>query len=218
MTALFLRHVQTATSIVSEYCNRHFEQRYETRYFSSPRQPGGPRGYSYQGLQGGQGLDLLYDDLVSITSLICDYSNGRNDLLETLTEGTDYYKSRIGPGDNYRPFNRLEILSDVTTKSGYFPRGYRAVRVTGVWGWPANQYDGWCIPKQIQETTIEIASRLYKAKDNAYSGVVGQGDISGSQFVMREQKLTNREMLMLDNYRRRVVVGTGSDEWSTERA
>jgi hypothetical protein len=169
------------------------------------RQRSSPRGYNYLGLQGGQVIELLFDDLVSVTTLVCDYSNGLNNLVETLTEGTDFWKTRFGGGDQYRPYNQLEILSDVTHLSGYFPRGYRSVRVTGVWGWPANQYDGWCIPKQIQETTIEIASRLYKAKDNAYSGVVGQGDISGSQFVMREQKLTNREMLMLDNYRRRVV-------------
>jgi hypothetical protein len=133
------------------------------------------------------------------------------------TEGTDFWKSRFGYADSYRPFNRLEVLSDVTVKSGYFPRGYRAVRITGVWGWPANQYNGWCIPTQIQETALEIAARIYKAKDNAYSGVAGQGDISGNTFVMREQKLTNREQMFLDNYRRRVIAGTDSDGWSTER-
>jgi hypothetical protein len=220
---LLIQKVQSATSLIQQYLNyRDFNQVYETRYFScSPRSAsnrvsGRVGGYSWSGLQGEQLLDLFYDDLVNVTSLVCDFSNGRNELLETWVEGADFFVSRIShPATPYWPFDRLEVLSDMTTKSGYFPKGYRAIRITGVWGWPANPFSHSSVPAEIQEACIQVATRMYKGKDNAYSRVVGNREMGTMQIM---DNLLNKDVLAsLQPYKRLRIMGGDDVSWSTER-
>jgi hypothetical protein len=221
---LLIQKVQAATAEIKQYCGRHFEQVSETRYFSShPYTPGaglgslGYNGYGWPGLQGCQELDLLFDDLVSVSSLVCDFSNGRGELLETWTEGTDFRLTRLGGSAmRQRPFNRVDVLRDITTKSGYFPTGYRAVKITGVWGWPADPVTGSPIPAEVRDACLYIATRMYKGKDNGYSRTVGNSEVNGS-FMLTDRFINADVKDMLSKYCRIRAYGSGAEDWSSER-
>lgn len=217
---LLIQKVEAATNLIRQYCGRGFEQVYETRYFTQlgddypPHLAVGSLPVPTYG--GCRELDLLFDDLVSVDELVCDYSNGQGTQLETWTQGTDFFVSRLGGANPARPFNQILVLPISTSKSGYFPRGYRSVKITGTWGWPTDPLTGSSVPAEVRDACLQIATRIFKGKDNGYSRTIGNNDINGTQ-VLTDRFLNTDATVMLDKYRRIRSYGHFPDAWSSER-
>jgi hypothetical protein len=204
----FVDAVAAATGAIRRYCNREFKQVVETRYFEGPSPKGGFTG---------RGPQILFvDDLVAVTALQLDYGGGgvQNPVLTTLTVNTDFY---LWPQDADRqeePFQGLAFVpganfqvqavqTGVYREQGiglYWPRGYQAVRITGTWGWPLNAITQSSVPPAIKEACLEVAARIYKGRDNAYSRVVGAEGVGTMKIA---DDLLNRDTkLLLNSYRR----------------
>jgi hypothetical protein len=206
--AQFVDAVAAATGSVKRYCNREFKQVVETRYFEGP---------TFKGQYSGREPQLMYvDDLVAATVLQLDYSGGRlGAQLTTLTIGTDVYLWPQDASNLDEPYNSLAFVPGsnyqiAQIQSGnyrdysagfYWPRGYQAVRVTGTWGWPVNPVSQSPIPPAVREATLQIAARIYKGRDNAYSRVIGAAGIGTMSIA--DDLLNKDTRMMLETYRRK---------------
>lgn len=204
----FVDAVAAATGAVKRYCNREFKQVVETRYFEGPL---------FKGQYTGREPQILYvDDLVAATGLELDYSGGRTgSQLTTLTVGTDVYLWPQESANFDEPYNGLVFVPGsnfqiAQIQSGsyrdysagfYWPRGYRAVRVTGTWGWPFNSVTQSPIPPAVKEATLQIAARIYKGRDNAYSRVVGAEGLATMQIA--DDLLNKDTRMLLESYKRK---------------
>lgn len=56
-----------------------------------------------------------------------------------------------------------------TSFRGYFTSGKRTVSLTASWGWPA-------VPDDIQDITVKIVVRMFKAQSTGFTGVIGSPD------------------------------------------
>jgi hypothetical protein len=206
--AQFVDAVAAATGAVKRYCNREFKQVVETRYLEGPTSKGQ---YSDREPQ------ILYvDDLVDVSTLQVDYSGGMSGAnLTTLTINTDVY---LWPQDTINqdePYNGLAFVPGsnfqiAQIQSGsyrdysagfYWPRGYQAIRVTGTWGWPVNPITQSPVPPAVREATLQIAARIYKGRDNAYSRVVGNGDLGTLR--ISDALMNGDTKALLETYRRK---------------
>jgi hypothetical protein len=206
--AQFVDAVAAATGAVKRYCNREFKQVVETRYFEGP---------TLKGQYTGREPQILYvDDLVDVTTLQLDYSGGRAGAqLTTLTINTDVYLWPQDSSNQDEPFSGLAFVPGsnfqiAQIQSGnyrdysagfYWPRGYQAVRVTGTWGWPVNAITQAPVPPAVKEATLQIAARIYKGRDNAYSRVIGATGVGTMQIA--DDLLNKDTRMMLETYRRK---------------
>jgi hypothetical protein len=202
--AVFARCVAAATQQVTNYCLRKFHQKIETRYFEGP---------DFKGQYAKQNPQKLFlaDDVVSISAIQLDYSGGLSGTsLTTLTLNTHCYLWPQEAPQRNEPYAALSFIPTATfpTASGYpdyrtgiyWPKGYRAVRLTGMWGWPQQDLTYSPVPAPVREATMQIAARIYKGRDNAYSRVIGTPDI-GTLKIMDD--LFNKDVkALLADYRK----------------
>lgn len=199
----FVDAMEAATDVVSRYCKRWFSQKVETRYYEGPT----PKGqYTGKGLQ-----KLFIDDCVNLSNIVLDFTGGQSGAsTSTLTLNTHCYLWPQDAPNSYEPYNALAFIPTATLPSTaayidnyvdiYWPTGYRAIRLTGTWGWPTNPTTHTPVPGSVKEATLELACRIYKGRDNAYSRQVGSSEI-GSMTIIDD--LANRDVkLLLENYRK----------------
>lgn len=203
---LFIQSLRAATDFARNYCLRRFDQRTETRYFEGDR----PNGRYTESSK-----KIFVDDLVSVSSVILDYSGGvPNSSTTTISEGENFYLWPQTASSEYEPYqalawieaNRSNSTNFYYSNSSYFnnpydfPQGYKAVRVTGVWGFPINPFTLSPVPVAVKEAVMQIAARMYKGKDNSYSRVVGNVDFGTT--VVRESLLDKDIYQMLNQYKK----------------
>jgi hypothetical protein len=204
----FVDAVAGATGAVKRYCNRQFGQVTETRYFEGP---------SFKGQYTGRAPQILYvDDLLSVSELKADYTGGlAGASLTTLTINTDVYLWPQNVASQGEPYTGLAFVPMANFQvqaiqpgtyrdfaSGlYWPRGYQAVRVTGTWGWPVNPITQSPIPPDVREACLQIAARIYKGRDNAYSRAVGNGDLGTLKIA--DDLINGSTRALLETYRRK---------------
>lgn len=76
---------------------------------------------------------LLPHDLISVTTVTVDVTgDGTADY--TLVEGTDFRLSPEAAAQSGRPYWQLDLIP-WGVQVGRWPKGYRAVAITGIWGW-----------------------------------------------------------------------------------
>lgn len=177
----FVEALIAATEQVRRYCGREFYQKIETRYFEGTLVLGG-KSSQYNGPQ-----KLQVDDLLSVTSIALDYSGGTpGAALTTLTLNTHCYLFPQDAPQRFKPYEIIDFIPSASLPAAspnygtstypqglYWPRGYQAIRITGTWGWPVNNLTNSPIPADVREATLQIAARIYKGRDNAYSRVTG---------------------------------------------
>ena len=180
--AIFWRSVVAATRQIRNYCGQEFSQTIETRYFE-----GNNLGKGRSDLRG-EVLEI--DQCVSLTAIALDYSGGQTTApVTTLTLNTNcYLYPQEAPGRGFPYFGLCWIegstLTSVSTgyywdrREGlYWPRGYQAIRLTGTWGWPVDSITRNSVPADVEEATLQLAARIYKGRDNAYSKQIGTNAI-----------------------------------------
>jgi hypothetical protein len=90
----------------------------------------------------------LVEDIVSLTTLELSWLTGG---AFTALAGTDWFLYPARPDSGW-PYTELR-LSDVGARYEY-PGGYRVIRLTGAFGWPA-------VPPLIETATLELAREMY---------------------------------------------------------
>jgi hypothetical protein len=139
--------ISVASRHAEQLTNRIFYTTTEARYFTAD-----------------SGACCEVDDLVSLTSIETDENGDR--VYERSWQATDYDLEPANSVSKGLPYTRLEI-----PPQGHlaFPTFRRAVKVTGVWGFPS-------IPAAVNEATILLAIRLLKRVDAPY-GIAGSPDL-----------------------------------------
>jgi hypothetical protein len=129
-----------ASSLIEEKCGGR-------RFYRSP-QVSGTEIRTYDSSDLYRNGTTLVEDIVSLTTVELAWLTGGS---FTALAGTDWflYPARPDPG---WPYTELR-LSDVGSRYT-FPAGYRVIRLTGVFGWPA-------IPPVVEAATREMAQELY---------------------------------------------------------
>lgn len=194
-----------ASRVVDQYTGRRFytSTADETKSFDGPRWVRDPYAPA-------PGLSYWYGsqrwmpnlDIVSITTL--QLAVGTNDAansIYTTIDSRDYF---LEPTDRRDGWPALWIeMSDSpvgtysTATFSWFSPGKNTIKVTGKFGWNTTSSTG--VPDDIKECTIELAVRLWRARDAGYSDVVGI-DQMGTAVVSRAIPASVR--MILDNYRR----------------
>lgn len=139
------------------------------------------------------GLVCFVDDLVSVTALTTDGDGDRT--YETTWSAADFDLSPDNANVKGWPYQSVHVapLAGQT-----FPRQRKAVRVSGVWGWPA-------VPKAVTEATLIYAGLLFKRKDAPF-GVLAEGSFGA--VVMAHRMDPQVEQLLLP-YRALGVLAVG---------
>lgn len=111
---------------------------------------------------------LVVDDLLELTGLETDTDGDLQ--YEDIWGETDWYLTRENPSTPY--------TSIATTPLGLytFPRGKKAIQVTGDWGWEAP-------PDEVVQATLLLALRLFQRKDAPF-GIVGSGELGQMRAVV----------------------------------
>lgn len=109
---------------------------------------------------------IQIDDLVELHEVAVDsFLDGSYG--QVWEEGRDFALEPLNALAKGRPFERIKLL----TRSRYsFSPRQRAVRVTGVFGWPVT-------PPAVVEYATILAVKLYKRPDAAF-GIATFGDVS----------------------------------------
>ena len=174
--------IQSATTWIDEYCQRHFRRITETRTF----QP--------------DDIWLLnVDDLVSVTALAVD-QDGDGVFEQPWVQGTDY-QLRLGdhrynqnPGGWPRPYRQVQVIQ--TGK--WFPFTWPfthldRVSIQGVWGWPS-------VPPPVTQAALILAADIFKLKDAPF-GVAGMSDL-GLVRIQQNPWLTSMLERFIDTRRK----------------
>lgn len=111
---------------------------------------------------------LLVDDIATSTGLVVEIGRGSS---WTTVDSNSY---------DLLPENATAngvAIETIRRTYGFWPlTGYRQVRVTATWGWPA-------VPDDIAEATLLLAARLFRRKDSP-EGVAGS-PMTGQLYVSR---------------------------------
>lgn len=142
----------------------------EARYFDAgtPISDDDPRSkYLVTPRTYGTASGVAIDDLVTLTEVASDVDG--NGTWETVAAASDTYLRPYNAAIYGKPYTRLLLapLSSVTI--GGFAK---AVRVTGVWGWPS-------VPTPIKEATIQLAAILRIETPRAQATVSELGQLVG---------------------------------------
>jgi hypothetical protein len=128
-----------ASAIIDERCGR--------RFYRSPQVSGTEvRTYDSSSVWGSG--TTLAEDIVSLTTLELATSTGGS---FTALAGTDWYLYPAIPESGW-PYTNLR-LSD-TGAYRQFYTGFRVIRLTGVFGWPA-------VPSLVELATLDLAREFY---------------------------------------------------------
>lgn len=198
---IFIDAVASATQFVREHCRREFYQRTEIRYFEGT----GPEAqYTNK-----RNKILWIDDVISVSKVEVDYSAGVGGASPTtLTLNTHCYLwPQTAPQRDF-PFEGVEWIQNANyplitgnnpALSGlYWPQGYKAIRITGTWGWPLQPLTNSPVPAPVRDAALQVAARIYKGRDNAYSRVAGNSEIGS--FPIREKLIDTEIQKLLQSY------------------
>lgn len=138
-TILLTRAISAAETYIDSQTNRHFEAETDTRYYDR----------SAINRWNSRQLDLLADDLLTITTLTNGDSSG------TAIANTDYWlvDRNLGP-----PYHGVLLKTNI---SAYWQWDIDYwVSIAGTWGYSATP------PSDVVEATAELAAYLYRKKDS----------------------------------------------------
>jgi len=159
---------------IENYCGRWFYQTAAAtvRYFTARN-----------------GYEVLIDDCVSLSAVATDEDLDRT--YSTAWAASDWELDPVNAAANGWPYDRL-----ATTPDGdyTFPTQRRAVKLTGVWGWPE-------VPEPIREACLIQGARVFKRRDSP-QGVMGSADMG---LIRVSYRLDPDVQQMLDPYRSLVV-------------
>lgn len=153
---------------------RRFYQSTETRYYTPDEfYSWGTHRYNYNLWRGENRLEI--DDLTSCTTLQVDTA-GDGSYTTTWVEGTDFFLDPPNATLDGQPFT--EVL--VRARGGrFFPSVQRAVKITGVFGWPT-------VPPQVSQYAKIFASQLVMRSRQAPFGILMQGmEVGATARLMR---------------------------------
>ncbi len=151
---------------------RRFYQATETRYYTPESFY---RGWGWYGLGSRSELRMEIDDCVSVSSLTVDTA-GSGSYATTWVEGTDFFLDPPNAALNGEPFTEILVRS---FGGRYFPSVQRAVKITGVFGWPA-------VPPQVSQYAKIFASQLVLRSRQAPFGILMQGmEVGATARLMR---------------------------------
>lgn len=142
--------IEAASRLVDAYCNRHFFQASQTRYFYVV-----------------SGVIAIIDDCVSVSAVATDRNLDR-----TWSTVIPISQVELGPISSPQyglPYTELR-MKPLASES--FDLGKDMLKITGVWGFNS-------IPDAVNEATLLQAGRLYRRKDAPF-GVAGGGDTGSS--------------------------------------
>jgi hypothetical protein len=133
---------------------------------------------------------VLTDDLVSVTTLTTD-DNGDGTYETTWTAGTDYVLAPANNALDGWPYTSIE--TSVTWPRNFPKAVYRAVKVIGVFGWPA-------VPSAVKQAAIIQAGAVWSSRTSPF-GIIGSQDLGG---ILRQTRALHPEAaILLEQYRRR---------------
>lgn len=161
--------ISVASKHVEQLTNREFSTTTEARYFTAD-----------------SGACCEVDDLVSVSAIATDENGDR--VYERSWAATDYDLEPANASSHSLPYTRIEIPPQGRVA---FPTYRRAVKVTGVWGFPS-------VPPAVSEAAILITIRLLKRVDAPY-GVAGSPDLGEMTALPRQDPDV---MALLAPYRR----------------
>ena len=138
----------------------HFYQATETRYYT----PDDYNSYAYYSGFYGREHRLEIDDCVSVTSLTVDTA-GDGGYATTWVEGTDFFLDPANANTSGKPFEEIVLRAQ---GGRYYPRIQRAVKVTGVFGWPV-------LPPEVPQYALIFATQLVLRSRQAPFGILMAG-------------------------------------------
>jgi hypothetical protein len=159
--------VASASRSIEGFCGRQFNKSAtaETRYFTLPRSGGAwyePAPPGWLGLTGGETV-LETGDLVSVAEIATDDDGSRT--YATVWETTDFDLIPLSPMAGW-PYTAIAGSPRGTLA---FPAGGRAIRISGVFGWPE-------VPAPVKEVCFMTANRLKSLWDAPF-GLSGGGEM-----------------------------------------
>lgn len=152
--------IEAASRMIDGHCGRFFY-----------RTPSETRDYAASSslrLTGGDGLD----DLVSVAAVATDDDGSRAYASAWLA--TDWELEPANAAAHGQPYTRLYVAPESARR---FPTARRAVRITGVFGWPS-------VPAPVREACVLQAIRLWKRPDAPF-GVMGSPELGQLQALTR---------------------------------
>ena len=160
--------LDTTDQLINLYCDRRIgfgQTASQTRYYTATNP-------AY----------VLIDDAVSISSLATD-DGGDNTYSTAWVLNTDYTREpRNAPLDSW-PYTELDTTT-LGTKS--FPLEFNAVRVIGVFGWPAT-------PASIVQAATIQAAAVWASRTSPF-GVIGSAELGG---LLRQSRSLHPEAALL---------------------
>jgi hypothetical protein len=133
---------------------------------------------------------VFTDDIVSITALATDESDSRTYSDNWTT--ADYDLLPYNAALHGIPYTSIEIRNG---GSFFFPLYRKAIRITGVFGYPA-------VPDDIKNACADVAKSIYQRRfgQNANAASV----ITGAGVVVTPRDVTDTAKFAIQKYRRRV--------------
>lgn len=168
--------LNAASRMIDQYCRRFFGQSdSEARYFTAR-----------------DAFCLTVPDLVSVSEVATDTSDdGTYDTTWTSGEFMlwPYNAASEQPA---KPYTKIKVDTRSGSALETFPLGTeKAVKVTGVWGWPS-------IPSDIENVCLLEAMRILRQNDSP-TGVISNSD-QGTGTIVPELHPSSR--IILASYRR----------------
>lgn len=138
--------IEAASAWIDNWCGRSFESEDDVRYFEAAEP-----GFAFT------------DDIISVSALEVD-SDGDWTWSEEIV--SDYFE--LWPANDV-PKTAIQLHPNTDV---WFPRGDRAIKVTGTFGYES-------VPSEVSEACAMLAEQIYKRKDSIF-GVEG-----ASGFIQR---------------------------------
>jgi hypothetical protein len=139
--------IESASRAIDRWCNRHFYQAVQTRYF-----------YVVSSVL------AIIDDCISVSAVATDRNLDRT--WSTVITASQYELGPLSSPQYGLPYCELRIKP---LASESFDLGKDMLQIAGTWGWSA-------IPDPVNEACLLLASRYFKRKDAPF-GVTGGGDV-----------------------------------------
>lgn len=148
------RAVDQVSRELERECKRHFYAYSGTRY--------------YQGVNPGDPILALPDDLISVTSLTIDYDwDGVYET--TLTENSDFVLGPYNAAQKGEPYWNLELLFTAPSGLTYWPYHPRAVKLTGIFGY-SNETEDTGLTGTLSDTSDTTITASGDATNLIYPG------------------------------------------------
>lgn len=152
---------------------RRFYSATETRYYTPPEYY-----YGWGRYYGGYTRferRMEIDDLVSASTVVVD-TTGNGTYSTTWVEGTDFFFDPPNAVADGAPYTEI-VLRNFSGRT--FPAIQRAVKITGVFGWPS-------VPPQVNQYAKIFAAQLVLRSRQAPFGILMQGmEVGATANLMR---------------------------------